>query len=145
MSLNKSQHKTLAFSLLVQSKRHANKKSPQDADFYTAYSTLEKMGNTKNRTRLLNYLLELEQMQLIEIVERNEIDSERSKAERKIIKKPNRYKVLFHKQYENETGLLLKSNEQVELADVVAHFFTEKQVRQKVSKRQWQSTFSKAY
>lgn len=147
LSLEKLHHKTLAYSLLIQSKRHAitNKKSPTATDFYTAYSTLEKMGNTKNRTRLLNYLLELEQMQLIEIVERNEIDSERSRAERKIIKKPNRYKVLFHKQYENETGLLLKSNEQVELADVVAHFFTKKEAIKLVPKWQWKTTFKPAY
>ena len=145
LSLNKSQHKTLAFSLLVQSKRHANKKSPQDADFYTAYSTLEKMGNTKNRTRLLNYLLELEQMELIKIIERNEFDKERSKAENRIIKKPNRYCVTFHKQDENETGLLLKSNEQIELAEVVAHFFDKEEIQAKVPRRQWQSTFKQAY
>lgn len=147
LSLNKSQHKTLAFSLLIQSKRHAitNKKSPTATDFYTAYSTLEKMGNTKNRTRLLNYLLELEQMQLIEIVERNEIDSERSRAERKIIKKPNRYKVLFQNQSSDETGLLLKSNEQIELADVVAHFFDKEEIQAKVPRGQWQSTFKQAY
>ena len=145
LSLNKSQHKTLAFSLLVQSKRHANKKSPHEADFYTAYSTLEKMGNTKNRTRLLNYLLELEQMELIKIIERNEFDKERSKAENRIIKKPNRYCVTFHKQDENETGLLLKSNEQIELAEVVAHFFDKEEIQAKVPRRQWQSTFKQAY
>lgn len=147
LSLEKLHHKKLAFSLLIQSKRHANKKSllGQKVDFYTAYSTLEKMGNTKNRTRLLSYLLELEQMNLIEIVERNELDKERSKAENRVISKPNRYKVLFHKQDENETGLLLKSNEQIELAEVVAHFFTKKEAIKLVPKWQWKTTFKPAY
>lgn len=147
LSLEKLHHKKLAFSLLIQSKIHANKKSllGQKVDFYTAYSTLEKMGNTKNRTRLLSYLLELEQMNLIEIVERNELDKERSRAENRVISKPNRYKVLFHEQDENETGLLLKSNEQIELADVVAHFFTKKEAIKLVPKWQWKTTFKLAY
>ena len=148
LSLKKLQHKKLAFSLLIQSKRHTNKKSLHDgqtANFYTAYSTLEKMGNTANRTRLLNYLLELEQMQLIEIVERNEIDSERSKAERKIIKKPNSYKVLFQNTDIRDKGVLVKQNEQIELADVVAHFFTQRKVRSLVPKKQWETTFKLAY
>lgn len=147
LSLEKLHHKKLAFSLLIQSKKYANKKSllGQKVDFYTAYSTLEKMGNTKNRTRLLSYLLELEQMNLIEIVERNELDKERSRAENRVISKPNRYKVLFHEQDENETGLLLKSNEQIELADVVAHFFTKKEAIKLVPKWQWKTTFKLAY
>lgn len=147
LSLNKLHHKKLAYSLLIQSKRYAkpNKKSPQDADFYTAYSTLEKMGNTANRTRLLNYLLELEQMELIKIIERNEFDKERSRAENRVISKPNRYCVLFQSHSSDETGLLLKSNEQIELAEVVAHFFDKDEIQAKVPRRQWQSTFSQAY
>lgn len=147
LSLKKSQHKTLAFSLLIQSKKYAksNKKSPQDADFYTAYSTLAKMGNTKNRPRLLSYLLELEQMNLIEIVERNEIDKERSKAENKVIKKPNRYRVLFESTNNKDKGVTLKQNEQIELADVVAHFFDKDEIQAKVPRGQWQSTFKHAY
>lgn len=147
LSLNKLQHKKLAFSLLIQSKRYAksNKKSPQDADFYTAYSTLAKMGNTKNRPRLLSYLLELEQMNLIEIVERNEIDKERSKAENKVIKKPNRYRVLFESTNNKDKGVTLKQNEQIELAEVVAHFFDKDEIQAKVPRRQWQSTFKQAY
>ena len=147
LSLNKLHHKKLAYSLLIQSKRYAksNKKSPQDADFYTAYSTLEKMGNTANRTRLLNYLLELEQMELIKIIERNEFDKERSRAENRVISKPNRYCVLFQSHSSDETGLLLKSNEQIELADVVAHFFDKEEIQAKVPRGQWQSTFKQAY
>ena len=147
LSLNKLQHKKLAYSLLIQSKRHAkpNKKSPHEADFYTAYSTLEKMGNTANRTRLLNYLLELEQMELIKIIERNEFDKERSRAENRVISKPNRYCVLFQSHSSDETGLLLKSNEQIELAEVVAHFFDKDEIQAKVPRGQWQSTFKQAY
>ena len=103
------------------------------------------MGNTKNRPRLLSYLLELEQMNLIEIVERNEIDKERSKAENKVIKKPNRYRVLFESTNNKDKGVTLKQNEQIELEEVVAHFFTERKVRKLVPKGQWQTTFKKAY
>lgn len=147
LGVTKLQHKKLLFSLLIQSKRHAttNKKSPTATDFYTAYSTLTTMGNTANRTRLLNYLLELEQMELIKIIERNEFDKERSKAENRVISKPNRYKVLFQNQSKDETGLLLKSNEQLELADVVAHFFTKKEAIKLVPKWQWKTTFKPAY
>lgn len=147
LGVTKLQHKKLLFSLLIQSKRHAitNKKSPTATDFYTAYSTLTTMGNTANRTRLLNYLQELEQMELIEITERNEFDKERSRAENRVISKPNRYKVLFQNQCKDETGLLLKSNEQIELADVVAHFFTKKEAIKLVPKWQWKTTFKPAY
>lgn len=147
LGVTKLQHKMLLFSLLIQSKRYAkpNKKSPHEADFYTAYSTLEKMGNTANRTRLLNYLLELEQMELIKIIERNEFDKERSRAENRVISKPNRYCVLFQSHSSDETGLLLKSNEQIELADVVAHFFDKEEIQAKVPRGQWQSTFKQAY
>lgn len=147
LGVTKLQHKMLLFSLLIQSKRHAitNKKSPMGTDFYTAYSTLTKMGNTANRTRLLNYLLELEQMELIEITERNEFDKERSKAENRVISKPNRYKVLFQNTDIRDKGVLVKQNEQIELSEVVAHFFTPKKVRKLVPKGQWQTTFKKAY
>ena len=147
LGVTKLQHKMLLFSLLIQSKRYANtnKKSPHKADFYTAYSTLAKMGNTKNRPRLLSYLLELEQMNLIEIVERNEIDKERSKAENKVIKKPNRYRVLFESTNNKDKGVTLKQNEQIELADVVAHFFDKEEIQAKVPRGQWQSTFKQAY
>jgi len=147
LGVTKLQHKMLLFSLLIQSKRHAitNKKSPTPTDFYTAYSTLTTMGNTANRTRLLNYLQELEQMELIEITERNEFDKERSRAENRVISKPNRYKVLFQSTNNKDKGVTLKQNEQIELADVVAHFFTPKKVRKLVPKGQWQTTFKKAY
>ena len=147
LGVTKLQHKKLLFSLLIQSKRYANtnKKSPTATDFYTAYSTLAKMGNTKNRPRLLSYLLELEQMKLIEIVERNEIDKERSKAENRVISKPNRYRVLFESTNNKDKGVTLKQNEQIELEEVVAHFFTERKVRKLVPKGQWQTTFKKAY
>ena len=147
LGVTKLHHKMLLFSLLIQSKRYAksNKKSPTATDFYTAYSTLTKMGNTANRTRLLNYLLELEQMELIKIIERNEFDKERSKAENRVISKPNRYKVLFQNTDIRDKGVLLKQNEQIELSEVVAHFFTPKKVRKLVPKKQWETTFKQAY
>ena len=84
-------------------------------------------------------------MELIKIIERNEFDKERSRAENRVISKPNRYCVLFQSHSSDETGLLLKSNEQIELAEVVAHFFDKDEIQAKVPRRQWQSTFKQAY
>lgn len=73
--------KQLLLSLLIQSKRYAD----EQGSFYTSYSTIEKYGNFSigsNRSRILKYLMKLEQKGYIEIVQRNQVDMVRTKAEK---------------------------------------------------------------
>lgn len=143
LEVKKLHLKKLLFSLLIQSKRHAK----QDGSFYMAYSVIERMGNTDNRTRALLYLQELEQLGHIEIVSRGVIDNERTKAENTVRYKPNEYRVTLKEAetVEDKATIKIKATNELRLENIVPLFVPESEAKKKLPRKQWEHTFKKAY
>lgn len=128
--------KKMALSMLILSKRYAG----DDGVFYASYSTLIKMGNVDKNGTLKKYMQELEQLGLLEIVSSNVIDTVRSKAEKQIIKKPNQYKVHFAEPVtDDDKQELVLSGKQVNLQTVLNYFYSEKELRKALPRRQFES------
>ena len=128
--------KKMLLSLLSQSKRYAD----DNGVFYSSYSTLIKMGNTNRRTALKKYIDELEKLGLVEIVSSNVVDEVRSKAEKQVIKKPNKYRVTLNAPVtDDDKQELVLSGQQVNLQIVLNYFYTEKELRKALPRRQFES------
>ena len=128
--------KKMALSMLILSKRYAG----EDNVFYASYSTLIKMGNVDKNGTLKKYMQELEQLGLLEIVSSNVIDTVRSKAENQVIKKPNQYKVHFAEPVtDDDKQELVLSGSQVTLQTVLNYFYSEKELRKALPRRQFES------
>ena len=128
--------KKMLLSLLSQSKRYAD----DNGVFYSSYSTLIKMGNTNRRTALKKYIDELEKLGLVEIVSSNVVDTVRTKAEGRVISKPNKYRVHFAEPVtDDDKQELVLSGSQVDLQIVLNYFYTEKELRKALPRRQFES------
>ncbi|WP_159075520.1 hypothetical protein, partial [Mycobacterium tuberculosis] len=77
LSVKEYHLKKILFTMLIQSKRYAK----ENGEFYMAYSTMTSMGNTDNRTRLLQYINRLSDMKKVQIISRNQLDEIRTKIE----------------------------------------------------------------
>lgn len=136
LEIKKLPLKKMALSMLVLSKRYAG----EDGVFYASYSTLIKMGNADRTGTLKKYMQELEKLGLLEIVSSNVIDTVRSKAEKQIIKKPNQYRVHFAEPVtDDDKQELVLSGNQVDLQIVLNYFYTEKELRKALPRRQFES------
>ena len=136
LEIKKLPLKKMALSMLVLSKRYAG----EDGVFYASYSTLIKMGNADRTGTLKKYMQELEQLGLLEIVSSNVIDTVRSKAEKQVIKKPNQYKVHFAEPAtDDDKQELVLSGSQVDLQIVLNYFYSEKELRKALPRRQFES------
>ena len=128
--------KKMLLSLLSQSKRYAD----DNGVFYSSYSTLIKMGNTNRRTALKKYIDELEKLGLVEIVSSNVVDTVRTKAEGRVISKPNKYKVTLNEPVtDDDKQELVLSGSQVTLQTVLNYFYSEKELRKALPRRQFES------
>lgn len=128
--------KKMALSMLILSKRYAG----DDGVFYASYSTLIKMGNVDKNGTLKKYMQELEKLGLLEIVSSNVIDTVRTKAEGRVISKPNKYKVHFAEPVtDDDKQDLVLSGQQVNLQIVLNYFYTEKELRKALPRRQFES------
>ncbi|MCY7731785.1 helix-turn-helix domain-containing protein [Aerococcus urinaeequi] len=128
--------KKMALSMLILSKRYAG----DDGVFYASYSTLIKMGNVDKNGTLKKYMQELEQLGLLEIVSSNVIDTVRTKAEGKVISKPNKYRVHFAEpETDDDKQELVLSGSQVDLQIVLNYFYSEKELRKALPRRQFES------
>ena len=128
--------KKMALSMLILSKRYAG----DDGVFYASYSTLIKMGNVDKNGTLKKYMQELEQLGLLEIVSSNVIDTVRTKAEGRVISKPNKYRVHFAEPVtDDDKQELVLSGSQVDLQIVLNYFYTEKELRKALPRRQFES------
>lgn len=132
--------KKMALSMLIMSKRYAG----EDNVFYASYSTLIKMGNVDKTGTLKKYMQELEKLGLLEIVSSNVIDTVRSKAEGRPMSKPNQYRVHFAEPVtdEDKQELVLSGSQtdlQTDLQTVFNYFYTEKELRKALPRRQFES------
>ena len=136
LEIKKLPLKKMALSMLILSKRYAG----DDGVFYASYSTLIKMGNADRTGTLKKYMEELEKLGLLEIVSSNVIDTVRTKAEKQIIKKPNQYKVHFAEpETDDDKQELVLSGKQVNLQIVLNYFYSEKELRKALPRRQFES------
>lgn len=81
----------------IQSKRYANL---EDETYYMTYEQLKEYNVDSNRGRTLEQINELSDR--IEIVSRNVIDVEKTKQNGKVLKEPNRYKLI--KKFDSNVG-----------------------------------------
>ena len=136
LELKKLPLKKMLLSLLSQSKRYAG----DDGVFFTSYSTLTKMGNAQDRTNLKKYIDELEKLGLIEVVSSNVIDEVRSKAEGRVISKPNKYKVKLNAPVtDDDKQELVLSGNQVNLEIVLNYFYTKQELKKALPRGQFNS------
>lgn len=110
----------LLFSLLVHSRRWANKHGV----FYMSYKQMAQMGNDQNRARLLKRLETLEKVGVLEIVE--------SRQKERL---PNRYKVKIATE-KSERYFELGANNSVELYDCLT-LLEREELRNYFSKNQY--------
>jgi hypothetical protein len=86
----KSKHiKQLYLIHLITSKRYAR----ENGEYFLTYESMSKMGATKNRKRVANYINELEQKGYLEIIQQGIWDKDYIKEKGKARCKPNVYKV----------------------------------------------------
>lgn len=143
LDVKKLQLKKLLFSLLVHSKRHAK----ADGTFFMAYSVMTRMGNTTERGRVLKYLKELEQEGHIKIINQGVLDTDRTRAEGAVRYKPNEYQVTLKEAQteEDKATIKLRATDDLALENVIPMFLTEKEVKKKLPRKQWETTFKEAY
>lgn len=147
LGLKELQLKKLALSMLVHAKRHtSNKKSLAEQDFYMTYEQMERMGNTGTRSRLIKYQKQLDSLGLVYKTSTNKLDMTRTKDMKQPLSFPSRYKVLFSdEKLHIDSGLLLLSDDEIDLGRVVASFYDKGTVRDLVPRKQFENTFRKAY
>lgn len=139
MTPEKMHHKELLFSMLIHSKKHAGR----EGTFYMPYSTMTQMGNTKNRTRLVKYVRDLEHMDYIEVLRRNELDRERTRELGRCISKPNVYKVLVES--EDSVSLTLHTDKEIDFFKVVSQLLEETEAKKMFTKTQFYTKLSEHY
>src|SRR5699024_5778434 len=81
----------------IQSKRYSNL---EDETYYMTYEQLKEYNVDSNRGRTLEQINKLSDR--IEIVSRNVIDVEKTKQNGKVLKEPNRYKLI--KKFDSNVG-----------------------------------------
>ncbi len=143
LSVKEYHLKKILFTMLIQSKRYAK----ENGEFYMAYSTMTSMGNTDNRTRLLQYINRLSDMKKVQIISRNQLDEIRTKIEGSVISKPNVYKVgLKSSEIESESEVLkIQTNKDLTLEQVTALLIDKKVTKKVIPRRQWESHFQVNY
>lgn len=144
LSVKKIHLKKLLLSLLIHSKRHKKK----DGSFYMAYSVMTKMGNTTERGRLLKYLVELQDMGLIEIISHGEVDKARSAQAGQVVYKANEYRVLVGNvagnTAEDNPSITIKPEDKAELIDIIPLLVKKEEAKKILPRRQW-DVFKEAY
>jgi len=134
LDIKKLHLKKLMLSFLIQSKRYAD----TEGVFFTAYSTLTKMGNTSERGRLKKYAYDLKKEGLLEIVSSGVVDKLRSRVENKKLMKTNQYKVLIPKPNEREKTITVANNDIPTLEEFIAQFYTIQEARVKLPRGQFE-------
>lgn len=125
--------KQLLFILLVHSKKHANK----DGVFYMTYKQMADMGADNNGARLLKHIKQLEEIGLMEVVERNRKNG--------LKHLPNKYKVNVSPTTERYIELDTTLTHDVKLEKVVAHLVTEDKLKEMVTQDQFYKKFKPEY
>lgn len=127
--------KQLLFILLVHSKKHVKK----DGTFFMTYKKMNEYGATDNRTRALKYLMELEEMGLIEIVAR---DRKQKNSEHSL---PNVYRVNIHCVSEKFIELDVSSVKELPFVETVATVIPQELLKQLITKKQFENSFKEHY
>lgn len=136
LDLPKKQYKNLLYTLIVHSKRFAK----TDGKFYMAYSTIESYGNSKNRTRILNYLNTLQELRMIEIVKRGSINKALTLEKGHVMYEANIYKVLvLHEEIEDDevAFIELAASEEFDFYKAATGLIDKKILKEKTSVREW--------
>lgn len=142
LAIKKWHLKQLAFIMLVNSKRYAK----ADGSFYLAYSVMQRMGATENRSRIKQYIDELEQMGKIQVESRNVIDLYLSRINNQVIKKPNIYKVLMNEQSsDNNRSIKLEVSDSITLEEVTSQLIEEKKAKKILPRKQFENYFKERY
>jgi hypothetical protein len=132
--------KQLLFSMLVHSKKFAK----NDGSFYMTYSTMTNYGSTDNRSRLSDYIEELQKLGLVEVVQRNKINKALSKECGKIMSEANVYKVTL-KESDEKATITLRTDENIDFFEVTTALIPKIEIKKMLTKRVFETTFNKHY
>ncbi|ACB84823.1 TOTE conflict system archaeo-eukaryotic primase domain-containing protein [Natranaerobius thermophilus] len=120
--------KLLMYALLVHSKRYAT----EGGVFYMTFKQMEETTGLGFRT-VFRQINELEELKMIEVVERNGKNFEYDYSLQKPISKPNRYRIKMKNENQSEK-IELKDNFQ----DCLLEFYSDKQLKDLLPRRQYQ-------
>lgn len=141
LSIKKWHLKKLALSYLIHSKRYAD----ESGEFYMAYSVMTRMGNGKNRTRLLDYVLELEKMKKIIVISRGILNTTMILSEETIYE-ANRYKMTLQSSELNSNNVLvIKDNSKISLPELTSKLIDGQTAKSLLPRRQWENHFREMY
>ncbi|WP_339101994.1 DNA primase [Candidatus Enterococcus clewellii] len=115
--VKRTHHLRLAFSMLVHSKLYAD----DDGVFYFPYSSMERHGIGKNRTRVLTYIQYLEELGILEIVSRDNSGGN-------MCKKPNKYRMLIQAEKGDGVSYTIKSEGELSLETVRASLYDKEEL-----------------
>ena len=125
----------LLFSMICHGKKYAK----SDGTFYMAYSVMTDMGNTQNRSRLLEYTDKLEAEGHIEVVRRGK------KIKGSSLNEVNVYKVNYQQASDNSKYIELDKVCVDDWASVVTQLVSEEELKAFVSSKIFYSTFKEYY
>lgn len=127
--------KRLLFILLIHSKKYAK----SDGIFYMTYKQMAEYGADTKNSRLLKYLLTLQEKGLIEIVERSRKNG--------LHYLPNKYKVNISHKAERYIELDLTKNINIkdDFSKIVAELIPKKVAQSLIEKSQFSREFAKSY
>lgn len=132
----RKEHKQLLFSMICHSKRYAAK----DETFYMAYSVMTRVGNTTSSNRLAQYTKKLEELGLIEFIQRNK------RKEKSLKSETNVYHINSTTKTDNDIKFIeLDSYNVSDWTRVTTQLFSKSELKTLVTKRVYETTFKEYY
>ena len=139
LNIKEKHLKQLYLIHLIQSKRHAK----ANGHYFITYETMSKMGTSKNRQRVAEYIKQLEERDYLEVVQRKVWDIDRLKTEGKSVYKPNVYKIKKIVTYESDVdSITIKDNQELELDRLLKSFaehFNDINLKKYLPRKQYES------
>lgn len=131
--------KRMYLAMILQARRY----SRGNSDFYMSYSTMAQYGITKERTRALKQVLELEALGKIKVVSRGVIDLEASQARGQAHHKANRYKV--HQKFDEGSTETLIVEDDIEIEKAIATLLSKEEAMDFLSRSQYYNKMKEYY
>lgn len=134
LSIKKWEAKKLYLTMIMFYKRMGYL---QNQEFPMSYSMMSAMGNTKNISRCLSLISNLQSLGYVEIRSRGEFDAEKTKREGKFMRKVNRYKIKKVYKQDGASILIEDCESDIEMEGIISEMFEEEELRVLLPKNQF--------
>lgn len=142
LSIKDIHHEKTFLSMLVHSKRY----SKIDKTFYMTYDTLKRMTGFCQTATLINHIEVLEELGLVKVISRNEIDQLELEQNRRVIKKPNVYRLNIPETPLDDPVIVIPDDTlYLDFYNIVTNLLDELDLRKLVSNSQWYKFFRSCY